>query len=750
MAAQRQTSFGLGSSADKNVQRLQQLKERADSARSSHRTSSTKKILGHVVHDVNDSLRALQAWRKELSKGVETTNLKNLQSAQELFDDLQNHVDAAQDSLDSRLRRRTLFKRKSFERLLVQALEDVSDTISKLQNALKVIRVGSAKQVDRESKKRGVISGASSTYHTFCERLNGIALSQQHQLRTSALQLLWENRPHWKDLEGKVGNAEDPGDGLMYDEERVANAKSILEDLHTAWRDADTLKKSPPPPKLLDMAKIYLIVSGMQRQGLFEDFLESDYIDNDLPLEKRRLETALKGQNNHFASAFFSEQYRAVPRMWEEGGHLEIDDEEPLPLVHKFNYREGSYGTVNRVRDSFSGDLYARKQQIIALEDKITVAAEKHLKDETNRLRELRHRHIVQLVKSYRRGKAYGIILRPAATCDLQRLLDRFHKDKFCSSEGCNDSVWLRPVFLTAFGCLSHGLAYIHGRKIRHKDVKPANILYEKAYKRNAAARFLWADFGLAHDFSETGDSKTRSTKLYSARYAPPEIVATHAKIRNKNKMSNIATKLEGIGENEDEILIAPEVSPQTREEELDSHGRSADIFSLGCVFLELLARLMKEELPLKRKDPDNEDEKVMFSNNIAGLITWALQTKELDHAADFRTLFSLAAKMITTEAEDRPLVDDVVNTIVTDQTLGAKYFCSSCWEELPKDLPPKPVGQSRRSTAKYSPKNSSVRGTAPSSPRSSSMAVIERINSLKSRPPLMRILSLSSYGGTP
>lgn len=750
MAAQRQPSFGLGRCADENVQRLQQLKERADGARSSYRTSSTAKILGRVVHDVNDSLRALQAWRKELSKGEETTNLQNLQSAQELFGSLQRYVDAAQDSLDSRLRRRNLLKRETFERLLDQALGNVSDTISKLQNILKVIRVGSAKQVDRESKKRGVIAGASNTYDTFCERLNGIALSQQHQLRTSALQLLWENRPHWKDLEGKVGNAEDPGDGLMYDEERIANAKSILEDLHTAWRNADTLKQSPPPPKLLDMAKIYLIVSGMQRQGLFEDFLESDYNDNDLPLEKRRLETALKGPNKHFASAFFSEQYRAVPRMWEEGGHLEIDDEEPLPLIHEFNYREGSYGTVNRVRDSFSGDLYARKQQIIALEDKITVAAEKHLKDETNRLRELRHRHIVQLVKSYRRGKAYGIILRPAATCDLQRLLDRFHKDKFCSSEGCNDSVWLRPLFLTAFGCLSHGLSYIHGRKIRHKDVKPANILYEKAYKKTAAARFLWADFGLAHDFSETGDSKTRSTKLYSARYAPPEIVAAHAKIRNKNKLSNIATVLEGIGENEDEILIAPEVSSQTRQEELDSHGRSADIFSLGCVFLELLARLMKEDLPLKRKDQDNEDEKVMFSNNIAGLITWALQTKELEHAADLRALFSLAAKMIATEADDRPLVDDVVNAIVTDQTLGAKCFCSSCWEELPKYLPPKPIGKSRRSTAFYPAKDSPVQGTAPSSPRSSSMAVIERINSLKSRPPLTRIFSLSSYGGTP
>ena len=72
-----------------------------------------------------------------------------------------------------------------------------------------------------------------------------------------------------------------------------------------------------------------------------------------------------------------------------------------------------------RVRDHFSGDLYARGQQIIALEDKTTAPAEKHLEDETDRLRDLRHRHVVQLVKFYQCGKMYGILLEPAAlTCE--------------------------------------------------------------------------------------------------------------------------------------------------------------------------------------------------------------------------------------------------------------------------------------------------------------------------------------------
>lgn len=71
------------------------------------------------------------------------------------------------------------------------------------------------------------------------------------------------------------------------------------------------------------------------------------------------------------------------------------------------------------------------------------------------------------------------------------------------------------PVLFYAFGCLSKGLAYIHSHNICHNDIKPANILYEKAFD-NHGARLLWADFGLAYDFSATGNSKTRTTRVYS------------------------------------------------------------------------------------------------------------------------------------------------------------------------------------------------------------------------------------------
>ena len=611
----------------------------------------------------------------------------------------------------------------------------MSDTLGQLHNILKVLGVGSPKQAERAVRREGVLKGASNTYNAFAQALGRLVPVEPKQVRSLALQILWKHFPPYPELDGKVGNAEDPGDGLVYDADRVAHARSILQDLHKAWLNAEALANFPPPPELREVGKICLILTGMQQQRLLGDFLDGGRVDGDLPLQKQQLEETLKGQNMHYAASFCWEQYRAVPRRWEEGSHLEIDEEEPLPLVLETEYGKGSYGIVYRVRDSFSGDLYARKQQIPASDEQITASARKHLWDETERLKGLRHRHVVQLAKSYQRGPAYGILLKPAATSNLRRLFGRYQADKFYGPKSCTDSVWLRPVLSTAFGCLSTGLAYIHGCKMRHKDVKPENILYERAMSTNGdAARFLWADFGLAYDFSDSSDSKTRSTKLYSPRYAPPEIVRANAMVgSNREKRSSIVTKLDEIVENGGEIVIKAGFNPHASDDEIDYHGRSADIFSLGCIYLELLGCLIKEKLPLK----DNEQKKVMFSDNIANLCSWAHQMQVSDQWIELRPLFALAERMISSRPEDRPPVNEVVCEI---RAAGQTYFCPSCWQEF----------SAAHAIVKSGHKDAQQTGrtrsppAARSSPRRSSEVWLGRVNSAMSqthRPRIQRLL---------
>lgn len=156
-----------------------------------------------------------------------------------------------------------------------------------------------------------------------------------------------------------------------------------------------------------------------------------------------RLGKCLRLRTKKYAAKFSTEQYRAVTRTWDERHHLEIEEEEPLPLKYIMEYNEGSYGKVAMVKDSFTGAFYVRKQQQTSAEAEKNAAYRKHLKEETEQLKNLRHNHVVQLVQSYQRGGVYAMILKPAATTDLERLILRYRDNKFDMVRQCKSREWL-------------------------------------------------------------------------------------------------------------------------------------------------------------------------------------------------------------------------------------------------------------------------------------------------------------------
>jgi serine/threonine protein kinase len=89
-------------------------------------------------------------------------------------------------------------------------------------------------------------------------------------------------------------------------------------------------------------------------------------------------------------------------------------------------------------------------------------------------------------------------------------------------------------------GCLASAIAYLHEQKVRHKDLKPSNVLLSR--------NNLWVtDFGTSTDFSLLSTSATENGERGTPKYFAPEVAA------------------------------------------FKPNGRSADVFSLGCIFLEML-----------------------------------------------------------------------------------------------------------------------------------------------------------------
>ena len=91
------------------------------------------------------------------------------------------------------------------------------------------------------------------------------------------------------------------------------------------------------------------------------------------------------------------------------------------------------------------------------------------------------------------------------------------------------------------FGCLASGLKYLHEQNCRHKDIKPGNILVK-------GGTVFITDFGTSLDWTEDQlEATTGRPTAFTNTYAAPEVA---------------------------------EGRPR---------DRSADIWSLGCVFLEII-----------------------------------------------------------------------------------------------------------------------------------------------------------------
>ena len=173
--------------------------------------------------------------------------------------------------------------------------------ISKLNYVSKAVGGSSAKQDDRDQRKLHVLEQASKTYNAFAKEFSTVKPSQTRDMPWIALKIVWKRFPGRPGLENKVGNPENPGDGLLYNGEYVEGVKSVLRDLDKAWRNTESVAHISPSPQLQGIGRKCLILIGMQRQDLLVYFLESGLSDFDLRLDKQKLRDVLKEEYHHEA-----------------------------------------------------------------------------------------------------------------------------------------------------------------------------------------------------------------------------------------------------------------------------------------------------------------------------------------------------------------------------------------------------------------------------------------------------------------
>jgi serine/threonine protein kinase len=304
-----------------------------------------------------------------------------------------------------------------------------------------------------------------------------------------------------------------------------------------------------------------------------------------------------------------------------EGGHGDFESGTTLPFRYIGKLGVGASAVVDRVEDPTNGRSYAQK--VFRPYSGRSGFFQQDFKNELDIIKRLHsHPHIIQVYWSYTCGRELGMLLIPIASDkDLGAYLSAIEDSK----EGPTSDQ--RNILLRAFGCLASGLAYIHSHTIRHKDIKPQNILVHNG-------QMIYTDFGISLDASEQNTTTTGLSEAFTRRYCAPEVANN------------------------------------------EPRNRKSDVFSLGCVFVEMIALLDPDSF-LDTKDPRPYWERSQIFR------LWSQILRSSQRTPKFNKLYLVCALMTGNPMELRIDAANLPNLVWHSQferrNVDLELFCECC-----------------------------------------------------------------------
>jgi hypothetical protein len=382
-------------------------------------------------------------------------------------------------------------------------------------------------------------------------------------------------------------------------------------------------------PKWCKSPRTYIILRTIGSLDLLDQCIGVGLCDYWLPVTERTLPEFLLPS---VRAAFVEAQGLVLTKSMDlekgaEGHHCYFRKGETLPLETKGILGSGAYGQVDRVVSLISFKEYARKRVLRSAafrgrrkEDVIQFIAEIEI------LKRLKHRHVVEFVGSYTDAKYVGLIMTPIAEGDLTSYMT--------SAQPAN-----YPELRTFFGCLATGLEFLHQHNVRHKDIKPGNILVN-------GGQVLFTDFGLSLDFTDaTGSTTMGMANGMTPRYCAPEV----ANYEPRNTMS--------------------------------------DIWSLGVVFLEMTITLKgKTTAFMDDYFREHGSGQAFIRFNIDSLPTFSAELATLGSRVDDKPLGWIRS-MLMEDLKLRPTASALINQITTTSAIEGNFaFCGICCAEAEEE----------------------------------------------------------------
>lgn len=315
------------------------------------------------------------------------------------------------------------------------------------------------------------------------------------------------------------------------------------------------------------------------------------------------------------------------------GQHAEYQCQERdiNPLEFEFLLAEGATARVESVRCMrvrlVKKTIRCNRRTRIKREDAL---------QEVQQLYRAQHSHIVRLVGTYVLEDELAILTYPCAEWSLEQFL--------LTTPTATDTTDRSLALSRFFTCLANVLDFMHSFPIKHMDIKPQNILVRdirhSQINHTDMFKIYVTDFGSSKFYPSVEDSETDNWTPFSRAYAAQEVVLQ------------------------------------------EKRGLSADVFSMGCVYVEMITTVLDVSATRKRCGSTHRDALLCSRSDSDGKVrpyhlkvsevcTWLASLPVIPEGLP--AVHSLLFQMLSKEPSQRPTARAIA------KHPGLPLACYSC-----------------------------------------------------------------------
>lgn len=336
--------------------------------------------------------------------------------------------------------------------------------------------------------------------------------------------------------------------------------------------------------------RIFLILADLGVPDQIFGIIDDSWDDDDLPIaldQVARL-SLTPGRDDRIAKKFYARQFHYLVHYIDKGKHVVYLDDDLVPVVVDRRPGLATNNTIDRVElPNRPGEAFFRRRFAIGTNPG-NMTMENFL-NEVNSTKNLQSDHLASYYGSYvYQGFAYAIFTHP---------IDFNLKSLLSTTPGPWKSLAKqerRQLMMNWIHCLTDTLCYIHRQRRSHGNIKPSTILF-------CSKNYIFYN-SMSRLCSEAAASASEKSVFDRESYdfaAPEQWYRPSANAHRKNMMaqqSSASTSSESttfsISRGGSDSSSSATSALHTPNPLLDP--QAADVFSLGCVLLELISLLMK------------------------------------------------------------------------------------------------------------------------------------------------------------